>query len=169
MSNRTRKKIVNIPTEYLEAIDIGVPIFSHLFQFENALRIVINNYLELCYGINWWEDSLKFRLQKIYNYASNIKTKQDYMPWIGDSARVQVLPIHTITLGQLEKIVQEYKSDCIPEIFPTWEFFSGHLEIVKRVRNLFSHMYPCITNRDVSIAKNEINLLCEQLNHRLQS
>ena len=51
------------------------------------------------------------------------------MPWIGDSARVQVLPIHTITLGQLERIIDEYRSDCTPELFPSWEFFSGHLEI----------------------------------------
>jgi len=135
MAKRKRKRIVKIPIEYIEAIDIGEPIFSHLFQFENALRMVVNNFLGICYGTNWWEDSLQYKLNRIYVYAYNIKTRQDYMPWIGDSSRVLALPIHTITLGQLEKIVDEYRSDCIPELFPTWEFFSGHLEFIKRVRN----------------------------------
>ncbi len=50
-----------------------------------------------------------------------------------------------ITLGQLEEIVKAYKSDCIPQLFPNIEFFVGHMELIKRVRNMYSHMFPCIT------------------------
>jgi len=62
------------------------------------------------------------------------------MPWIGDSDIVEVLPIHRVTLGHLEEIVKKFQSDRIPELFPTLEFFLGHMEIIKRVRNLYSHV-----------------------------
>jgi hypothetical protein len=89
------------------------------------------------------------------------------MPWIGTSARVPVLPIHLITLGQLEEIVKKYKPECIPQLFPTIEFFLGHMEVVKRVRNLYTHMFPCITRDDCDLAKREIKTLATHINTRL--
>ena len=164
---KRKRRIVKIPKEYLEAIEISEPAFSYFFQFENGLRIAVNNFLTLCYGNNWWDISLQTRKRDIYNYVERIKTKQSLMPWIGDSARIPVLPIHTITLGQLEEIIKEYKSDCIPQLFPNWEFLSGRLEVIKRVRNLYAHMYPCITKKDVQVAKRDILTLCDHLNSKL--
>ena len=164
---KKRRRIVKIPMEYLEAIEIAEPIFSHFFQFENGLRIAINNFLIVCYGNDWWEKSLKVRRNDIYIYVEKVKKKQTYMPWIGDSGRVTILPLHSITLGQLEEIVKEYKSDCIPQLFPNMEFFSGRLEVIKRVRNLYAHMYPCITKKDVRVAKRDILTFCEHLNSKL--
>ncbi|WKZ70875.1 MAG: hypothetical protein QY331_06380 [Melioribacteraceae bacterium] len=164
---KRRRRIVNIPKEYIEAIDIAEPVFSHFFQFENGLRIALNDFMVVCYGNDWWEKSLKIRKRDIYDYVAKVKQKQTYMPWIGDSARVPILPIHSITLGQLAEIVKEYKSDCIPQLFPNWEFFSGHLEIIKRVRNLYAHMYPCITKKDIRVAKRDILTLCDHLNSKL--
>ncbi len=89
------------------------------------------------------------------------------MPWIGNSQIVSVLPIHLVTLGHLEEIVKKYKSDCIPEIFPTIEFFLGHMEVIKRVRNLYAHMFPCLTADDVSLARREMLTLCAHINARL--
>jgi len=89
------------------------------------------------------------------------------MPWIGASSRVSVLPIHLITLGQLEEIVKSYRSDCIPQLFPTIEFFLGHMEAIKRVRNLYSHMFPCITKDDCKLAKREIVTLAAHINSKL--
>lgn len=91
----------------------------------------------------------------------------DAMPWIGDSAAVNVLPVHLITLGQLEEIVKVYSSDCIPELFPNIEFFVGHMELIKRVRNMYSHMFPCITRQDCLIARSEIRTLSRHINARL--
>lgn len=164
---RRRSRILQIPKEFLEAIDIGEPIFPFLFQFENGLRLAVNDFLVVCYGPDWWEKSLKFKKSDLYDYVEGQKQKRSYMPWIGDSSRVTTLPIHSITLGQLEQIVISYKSDCIPQLFPTIEFFIGHLEIIKRVRNLFAHMHPCITKRDVTTAKREIITLCEHINSKL--
>jgi hypothetical protein len=90
------------------------------------------------------------------------------MPWIGASARVTVLPVHLVTLGHLEEVVKRYRSDCIPELFPTIEFFLGHMEVIKRVRNLYSHMFPCITRQDCTLAKREILTLGTHINSRLQ-
>lgn len=163
MTKRKTRRIVDIPIEYIEAIDIGTPIFSHLFQFENALRLYIHNFLVVCYGSNWWEISLKIKKRDIYDYVEKQKLKQTYMPWIGESTRVNILPIHSITIGQLEEIVKTYKSDCIPQLFPTLEFFSGHLEVIKRVRNLFAHFHPCITKKNVTTAKREIITMCEHI------
>jgi len=166
---KRKRRIVKIPKEYLEAIEIGEPIFSYFFQFENGLRLAVHNFLSICYGPDWWEITLRSTEEgeRIYDYVEGIVKKQTYMPWIGDSVRVPILPIHSITLGQLEKIVELYKSDCIPQLFPNWEFLKGRLEIIKRVRNLYAHMYPCITKNDVKVAKRDILTLCDHLNSKL--
>lgn len=111
---------------------------------------------------------MKAQLPKIYKYAEEEETKLHSMPWIGASARVPVLRIHLVTLGQLEEIVKKYGSECIPDLFPTLDFFLGHMLVIKRVRNLFSHMFPCITRDDCKTARREIITLSKHLNAKLQ-
>jgi len=160
-------RIVRIPTEYFDAIRAGTALFPDLFQLENGLRLVINNYLTQCYGSNWWTVALQPKLPQVVQYAEDQQAKQDAMPWISASAIVPVLPIHLVTLGHLEEIVKVYRSDCIPQLFPTLEFFLGHMEVIKRVRNLFAHMFPCITMNDSRVARREIKTLAEHINTRL--
>lgn len=167
MSRSKYKRIIKIPDEYLEVIDLSNVLFPSLYQLENGLRLALHNYLSICYGPNWWDISLKANLEKIWIYADGQQKHHQSMPWIGDSARVQVLPIHLVTLGHLEEIVKKYKSDCIPQLFPTIEFFLGHMEVIKRVRNLYTHMFPCITKKDCSLAKREIATLASHINTRL--
>jgi len=162
-----RRRILRIPFEYLDAIPIGSSVFPTLFQFENGLRLATYKHLSVCYGENWWEEKLKQDLPKIYQYVEDQKAKKSYMPWIGDSSKATLLPIHSITLGQLEQIIIYYKSECITELFPSIEFFMGHMEIIKRVRNLFSHMYPCLTRHDIVVAKREIKTLCEHIEKKI--
>jgi hypothetical protein len=131
------------------------------------LRLAINGFLTTCYGSNWWDVSLKAELPAIYNYAQEQETKRHSMPWIGASARVPILRIHLLTLGQLEEIVKKYQSDCIPDLFPTLEFFLGHMEVIKRVRNLYTHMFPCITSDDCKTARREITTLAAHINAKL--
>jgi hypothetical protein len=151
----------------MEVVDLGNVLFPSLYQFENGLRLLIHGYLSTCYGPDWWELSLKSQLPTIYNYAADQEQKRTAMPWIGASLRVQILPIHLVTLGHLEEIVKKYRSECIPELFPTIEFFLGHMEVVKRVRNLYTHMLPCITKSDCALAKREIRTLAAHMNSRL--
>ena len=164
--NRIRP-IIRLPREYLDAINFGNLLFPALFQLENGLRLVLNNFLTTCYGSDWWNISLKIKLSDVHQYAADQETKRQGMPWIGASNRVKVLPIHLVTLGQLEEIVKAYRSDCIPALFPTLEFFLGHMEVIKRVRNLYTHMFPCITNTDCRTAKREILTLSLHINARL--
>jgi hypothetical protein len=159
--------LVKVPRDYLEAVDLGNLLFPSLFQFENGLRIIVHNYLSECYDEDWWERSLQYKLPRIFQYAKEQREKRDAMPWIGDSSRVKVLPIHLVTLGQLEEIVKAYQSDCIPQLFPTLEFFLGHMECIKRVRNLYTHMFPCMTRDDLKLAKREILTLATHINSRL--
>ncbi len=159
--------IVRIPSAYLEAVELGNILFPFLFQFENGLRLAIDGFLTTCYGPNWWDVSLRTQLPNIHAYAEEQEKKRHFMPWIGASARIQVLKIHLVSLGQLEEIVKGYKSDCIPQLFPTLEFFLGHMEVIKRVRNLYSHMFPCITRGDCRTAKREITTLAEHINTKL--
>jgi hypothetical protein len=163
----TQRRIIKIPDEYLEVIDLGNVLFPSLYQLENGLRLAIHSYLTTCYGSNWWDISLKVKLPIIWQYADDQQKHHHSMPWIGNSARVKVLPIHLVTLGHLEEIIKKYKSDCIPQLFPTLEFFLGHMEVVKRVRNLYSHMFPCITKSDCEVAKREIMTLASHINTRL--
>jgi len=162
-----RRRLVRIPPEYLEVIDLANVLFPPLYEFENGLRLVIHNFLSICYTPDWWELSLKTRLSTVHSYAAEQQKKRDAMPWIGASSRVQVLPIHLVTLGHLEEIVKKYRSECIPQLFPTIEFFLGHMEVVKRVRNLYTHMFPCITRHDCTVAKREIRTLATHINTRL--
>lgn len=161
------RRILKIPAEYLEASELGNVLFPWLFQFENGLRLAIYNFLSICYGPHWWELSLKVRLPNVHGYAEKQETRRNVMPWIGDSARVTILRIHLVTLGHLEEIVKQYQSDCIPDLFPTIEFFLGHMEVIKRVRNMYTHMFPCITPNDCRIAKNEITTLATHINSKL--
>ena len=161
------RRIVRLPIEYFAAVDAANVLFPALYQFENGLRLAPNSFLQTCYGQDWWDKSLKGTLKNTFDYADDQRKKLAAMPWIGDSSAVTVLPIHLITLGQLEEIVRVYKSDCIPQLFPTIEFFVGHMELIKRVRNMFSHMFPCITPQDCQIAKSEIRVLSRHINARL--
>jgi hypothetical protein len=164
---RRSKRIVRLPAEYFAAMDVGNLLFPALYQFENGLRIALDSFLQTCYGPDWWDASLKGRLNNTFVYAEGQRKKLDAMPWIGDSSAVKVLPVHLITLGQLEEIVRAYQSDCIPQLFPNIEFFVGHMELIKRVRNMYSHMFPCITKEDCQIAKSEIRVLARHINSRL--
>jgi hypothetical protein len=164
---RIFKKIVKLPAEYFVAVDAANALFPTLYQFENGLRIAVHSFLQTCYGPDWWNVSLRSRLTETFNYAENQQRRLSAMPWIGDSGAVPVLPVHLITLGQLEEIVRNYRSDCIPQLFPSIEFFVGHMEVIKRVRNMFSHMFPCIAREDCLIAKSEIRVLARHINSRL--
>ena len=161
------RRIVKLPTEYFEAMELGNLLFPALYQFENGLRIALDSFLQTCYGVDWWNASLKGRLNTTFVYAENQRKRLDAMPWIGDSSAVTVLPVHLITLGQLEEIIKVYKSDCIPQLFPNIELFVGHMELIKRVRNMYSHMFPCITRADCQDAKSEIRVLSRHINSRL--
>lgn len=162
-----QRRIVRIPAAYMDGIEPASSLFSPLYQFENGLRILLNDFLTTCYGPTWWDVSLKAKLPTVHKYAEDRKAEKVSMPWIGTSARVSVLPIHLITLGQLEEIVKTYQADCIPHLFPSLTFFQGHLEVIKRVRNLYSHMFPCITQQDCKVARREISTLSDHINSRL--
>jgi hypothetical protein len=164
---RRQQRIVRLPPEYFAAVDLSNVIFPALYQFENGLRLLVNGYLETCYGTNWWHDSLKAKRKEIFDYAESQEKRLDVMPWIGTSTAVKVLPVHLITLGQLEEIVKAYRSECIPQLFPTLEFFIGHMELIKRVRNMYTHMFPCITRDDCQVARNEIRVLARHINSKL--
>ena len=171
-SSRSRpvrfEKLVKLPADYFDGLHIGNVLFPTLYQFENGLRIVLDSYLTTCYGANWWDVSLKPRLQTVFDYADNQKKKLDAMPWMGASSVVAILPIHLVTLGHLEEVVKVYKSGCIPQLFPTMEFFLGHMEVIKRVRNMYSHMFPCITESDCQVAENEVRVLALHINSKLR-
>jgi hypothetical protein len=161
------KRTVRLPAEYFAAMDLSNVIFPPLYQFENGLRLLLDSFLTTCYGVDWWDVSLKPKLQGIFEYAENQQKKMDSMPWIGSTSAIKVLPIHLVTLGHLEEVVKAYKSDCIPDLFPTLEFFLGHMELIKRVRNMYSHMFPCISRKDCQVARNEIRVLATHINSKL--
>ncbi len=161
------RSFIKIPSRYLEVLDFEGRLFPPLYELENGLRLALYNFLTACYGPDWWDVSLRAQLPKVWEYSDGQRSRRDSMPWIGNSSRVAVLPIHLVTLGHLEEIVKEYQSDCIPQVFPTLEFFLGHMEVIKRVRNLYTHMLPCITRDDCTVARREIRTLASHINTRL--
>lgn len=164
MPKKRIRRILNIPKPYLDAMHLGNVLFPSLYQLENGLRLAINNHLTTCYGNDWWNASLKGILRDIWEYADRVQARNQSMPWIGASASIAILPIHLVTLGHLEEIVKKYRSDCIPQLFPTIEFFLGHMDVIKRVRNLYTHMFPCLTKNDCDTAKREIKTMASHIN-----
>jgi hypothetical protein len=158
---------VRIPHPYFEVVDVANLLFPVLYQFENGLRLAVHHYLESCYGPDWWTVSLQGKLPAVFQYEAAQRAKLAATSWLGASTRVAVLPVHLLTLGHLEEIVKRYRSECIPELFPTMEFFLGHMEVIKRVRNMYSHMFPCISQNDARVAKREILTLAEHINTKL--
>lgn len=154
------KKI--LPEPYNNAIKNANPFFKELFEFENILKLTVHKYLCM-WDENWWENSLRQKKNDIYIYVDDLKKKKSHMPWIGNNAEIEIFEIHHVTLGQLEEIVKSHKSEFIPEIFPTLDFFTGHMLVIKKVRNLFAHMLPCISKNDIASAKREIKTLNEHL------
>jgi hypothetical protein len=164
---RRVQRIVRIPLPYLEVLDVANLLFPALYQFENGLRLAIYHFLEACYGKDWWDTSLKGQLPGVFAYEAQQRTKLSATAWLGASQRVAVLPVHLVTLGHLEEIIKKYRSDCIPELFPTIEFLLGHMDVIKCVRNMYSHMFPCIDRSDARIAKREILTLAAHINTKL--
>jgi len=156
-----------LPAAYFEAVEITSVLFSPLYQFENGLRILLDSFLSTCYGTEWWSVSLKLRLPTVFAYSENQKKKLDAMPWLGDTSAVTIKPIHLVTLGHLEEIIKTYESECIPQLFPNMTFFLGHMELIKRIRNMYTHMFPCISRNDCEIARSEIRVLGKHINSRL--
>lgn len=165
---RPARRLVMIPHAYFEVLDVANVLFPLLYQFENGLRLTIHHFMTTCYGNDWWTTSLQVELPRVFEYEADQKRKLAATAWLGASTRVVVLPVHLVTLGQLEDIVKKYRSDCIPELFPTMEFFLGHMDVIKRVRNMYSHMFPCITRADARTARREIQTLATHINAKLE-
>lgn len=135
--------------------------YPYLFVFENALRIKIGDVMATNHGPNWWDKLLKADLNIIWKYAQDQAMNQAKMPMIGQAVLLQ--PIECITIGQLEQIIQKYQSLFIPTVFPNLSFFTGHMNIVKRVRHAVAHMAPSTTPTDIRNAKSEIDILLQHL------
>lgn len=153
-------KIQWVPAAHYALGERLADFYSYLFVFENALRLKINTILDAKYP-NWWETKLKSDLPIVYKYASDEESRQAKLPMIGKVGILQ--PIDYVTIGHLEQIINKYQSEFIPSVFPNIQFFTGHMVIVKRVRNAVAHMIPAITTKDVRNAKHEIDILLQQL------
>ena len=66
------RRIAKIPKEYLDVVPVGVLLFPVLFQFENALRLVIHRHMSTCYT-DWWETKLRADLPDVYEYVEGQK------------------------------------------------------------------------------------------------
>jgi hypothetical protein len=110
---------------------------------------------------NWWENRLKTDLPKIYKYSQDEKARQDQLPMVGSSSILK--PLDYLTLGRLEQIVIYYEKEFVPSVFRKLDFFTGHMEITKRVRNGIAHMALSMTVTDIRNAKHEIDILLQHL------
>ena len=149
------------PNYYSLASKLG-DFYPYLFIFENALRSKIDYIMSKKYS-NWWETKIKNDLPDTYKYVDSEKKKQSKLPMIGNSSVMGNLDF--LTLGQLEQIIIKYQKEFVPAIFPNLDFFTGHMIIIKRVRNSIAHMAPCVLPKDIKYAKNEIEILLHHLSN----
>ena len=151
-------KLKWMETHYYTLADRLNDFYGYLFLFENALRLKINSVMESKYS-NWWEIKIKMELPDVYKYAKDEQARQAKLPMVGQAQALQ--PYDYVTLGHLEQIITKYNTLFIPSVFPNLHFFTGHMVIVKRVRNAIAHMAPSTTLIDIRNAKNEIDILLQ--------
>jgi hypothetical protein len=151
-------KLKWLGSHYYSLADRLNGFYGYLFLFENALRLKINSVIESKYS-NWWEGKIKSELPDVYKYAEDEQSRQAKLPMVGQAQALQ--PYDYVTLGHLEQIITKYQSLFVPSVFPNLHFFTGHMVIVKRVRNAIAHMAPSTTLRDIRNAKNEIDILLQ--------
>jgi hypothetical protein len=164
--SKAKTRNINVPklnwmpsSYYSKAAQLS-DFYSYIFIFENALRYKINEIMS-SKDPKWWETKLKIDLPKVYKYSIEEKARQDVLPIVGTSGILQ--PIDYLTLGRLESIITKYKGEFIPSVFHTPDFFTSHMDIIKRVRNGLAHMAPSISGQDISNAKHEIDILLQNL------
>lgn len=153
-------KVKWLTQDYYTLSDRLAYFYGYLYLYENALRLKIASIMEAKYP-NWWETKIKIELSDVYKYAADGKVNQAKLPMIGGAKVLE--PYEYVTLGHLETIVNKYQSLFIPSVFPTLHFFTGHMVIVKRVRNAMAHMSTDTTLRDIQHAKGEIDILLHHL------
>lgn len=154
-------KVKNVPSaDYGTAARLA-DFYPYLFIFENALRIAVESKMAKAYGGAWWESKLKNDLPDLYRYAADEKKKQSKLPIVGRVLNLNNL--ECLTIGHLDQLIQKYGALFVPSVFPTIHFFSGHMVIVKYVRNALAHVSPGVTARDIKNAKNELDILLQHL------
>lgn len=151
-------KIKWLGVHYNALADRLADFYGHLFLYENALRLKVHSVMEQKY-VNWWETKIKTDLPDVYKYAADRKAEQAKLRMLGQGQVLQ--PYEHITLGHLEQIIVKYENAFVPAVFPNLQFFTGHMVIVKRVRNAIAHMSPATTLKDIRHAKNEIDILLQ--------
>ena len=160
-----KKKMPKLPrvkwltADYYSLAERLQDFYGELFIFENGLRAAIDTVMEKNFP-NWWESKIKTDLPTVYKYAEDRKTDQSKLPMVGQGQLMQ--PFDYVTITHLEQIIIKYENQFVPTIFPNLHFFTGHMVIVKRVRNAIAHMAPS-TTKDVQNAKNEIDILLQHL------
>jgi len=159
---------LSLPASYRISFSVGEEFFRAIFQYENSLRLTIYNFFKEQYGHDWWENKLKKDLEEIYKYAEDRELERKKKPVFGNSTRVELLPIHYVTLGHLNEIVIAYKSDCIPELFPDIRYFERQAKLIKKFRDLCFHVFPGINDEDWLTVKMPINELSKHLEYRLR-
>jgi hypothetical protein len=153
-------KIKWMPENYYNMAERLSEFYGYLFVFENALRLKIEGIMSSKYT-NWWESKLKVDLPDVYKYSNDEKARQAKLPMVGAPSASQ--PLDFLTVGHLEQIITKYQYEFVPLVFPNLHFFTGHMVIVKRVRNAVAHMAPSTTLKDIRNAKNEIDILLQHL------
>lgn len=152
-------KIRWMPVTYYSLSNRLADFYGYLFIFENALRLKIDEVMR-ARDANWWETKVKANLyHDVYEYAEEEKARQARLPMVGRSSALS--PLEYITIGHLEQIIIKYQNEFVPSVFPNLHFFTGHMVIVKRVRNAVAHMSPSISAKDIRNAKNEIDILLQ--------
>jgi hypothetical protein len=135
--------------------------YPYIFVFENALRAAINARMSAAYGPDWWQTKIRVELSDAYKYAEDEEKRQSKLPIVGMSLKMS--PLELVTIGHLEQIIQKYQKLFVPSLFPTFHFFSGHMVIVKQVRNAMAHVSPSATPRDIQNARHEMSILLQHL------
>ena len=119
----------------LEAKEMAA-IYPLLYVLENSIREVIDRVMISKYGDDWFDNHAPKKAKDTYE----TRTKEDeYNLW---HQRRGARPIDYLDLKQLPPIIKKMESDFIPDILPSFEWFSQLVEEVYKSRCVVCHMNP---------------------------
>lgn len=150
-------------TPFLSEIDVEgahqmSQLYIILYCWENSVRKLIAQTLEVRLGIDWWDKSKNKDLDNKYIDRCSKEKKQK---WV--SPRGNENPLYYLDWGDLVKIIRKHENlfiDLIPDI----KFIELRLEELERLRNIIAHNGLLPDENDIDRIIVHFKDWCNQLN-----
>ena len=123
----------------LEAQDMAV-VYPFIYILENSIRETIDQIMTSLHGDNWWDSQAPKKLRDTVNERRAGEEKNSW------HQRRGARPIDYLDLKQLPRLMRQIEKEVVPDIIPSWNWFSQLVDEVYKSRCVVCHMNPLDEN-----------------------